>query len=154
MAALKGTILLTGANGALGDAIVAVIISTAELAAYHCIYTVRNALTATALQATLANAPVSHSYEIISLDVSNLTSVRQVATTISGRVAAGEIPPIRALMLTAGYIEYHGQRWTDDGLDMSFASNYLGHWLLSLMLLQSMDRDVGRIVVLSSWSYE
>jgi NAD(P)-dependent dehydrogenase (short-subunit alcohol dehydrogenase family) len=33
---------------------------------------------------------------------------------------------------------------------MSFAVNYLGHWLLAVLLLQSMDTEVGRVVWMSS----
>lgn len=150
----KGTVFLTGANGALGVSIISNITSTLELAAYHGLYTARNADTATALQSVLKDVPASHSHEVRSLDLSRLADVRMVATAINARVAAGEIPPIRALILNAGYIEYNTQQWAEDGLDMSFVSNYLGHWLLTLMLLQSMDREMGRIVVLSSWSYE
>jgi NAD(P)-dependent dehydrogenase (short-subunit alcohol dehydrogenase family) len=46
------------------------------------------------------------------------------------------------------------ENFTDDGFDMSFASNYLGHWLLTLLLLQSIDRECGRIVVLGSITHE
>ncbi|KAI1778633.1 NAD(P)-binding protein [Hypoxylon cercidicola] len=145
------TIVLTGANGSLGVSIVSNIVSTSELAAHHGVYTARNADTATSLHGVLKT---SHSHEVRSLDLSCLADVRKVATTINARVAAGEIPTIRALILNAGYVEYNTQQWTEDGLDMSFVSNYLGHWLLTLMLLQSMDREMGRIVVLSSWSYD
>lgn len=154
MATPKGTIVLTGANGALGVSIVSNIISTPGLAAYHGFYTARDADAATALHSAFKGAPASHSREVRSLELSRLADVRKVAAAINARVAAGEIPPIRALILNAGYIEYNTQQWAGDGLDMSFASNHLGHWLLTLMLLQSMDPEMGRIVVLSSWSYE
>lgn len=148
------TIVLTGANGGLGVSIVSNIILTPELAVRHGVYTARNANAATALHGALKVAPASHSHEVRSLDLSRLADVRKVATAVNARVAAGEIPPIRALILNAGYVEYSTQHWTEDGLDMSFVSNYLGHWLLTLMLLLSMDREMGRIVVLSSWTYE
>ncbi|KAI1869779.1 uncharacterized protein JN550_005760 [Neoarthrinium moseri] len=154
MAASKGTILMTGANGGLGVALVSHITASPELSAYHCIYTVRNVDAAAALKSALANAPTSHSHEIVALDMAKLSGVRDLASTIAARVAAGEIPPIRAALLTAGYIEYNTQNWTDEGLDLSFVVNYLGNWLLTLMLLQSMDREAGRIVVVNSWTYD
>lgn len=43
---------------------------------------------------------------------------------------------------------------TEKGLDIAFASNYLGHWLSVLLLLQSMDQESGRIVVVGSWVHE
>ncbi|KAK4113267.1 putative short-chain dehydrogenase [Canariomyces notabilis] len=155
----KGTILLTGANGGYGRAIVSHILSTPSLAAqHHGIYTVRNAATASALHRTLQSSPnsPSHTHDIMSMDLSRLSSVREAAASINARVAAGEIPPIRALILNAGFIDPFKQSWTDDTeedgrrLDMTFVSNYLGHWLLTLLLLQSMDRERGRVVVVSS----
>lgn len=83
-----------------------------------------------------------------------MESVRAVAAEINARVEAGEIPPIRALILNAGWNEFQSQTWTEDGFDMAFAVNYLGHWLLTLLLLKSMDRDVGRVVVVGSLAHE
>lgn len=155
----KGTILLTGANGSLGSTIASQIASTPELAAYHGIYAVRDAETAPALRTALAqrgtqttNPP--HTHDIISLNLADLSNVRAVAASINTRVAAGEIPPIRALVLNAGYLEFTAQSWTADGFDLTFASNYLGHWLLTVLLLGSMDREDGRIVVVGSESHD
>ncbi|KAI1078939.1 putative short-chain dehydrogenase [Whalleya microplaca] len=152
----KGTILVTGANGGLGSAIVSRIVSSPELASYHGIFTVRNAGSATALHAALKPSlsafSASHSHEEISLDLSRLGRVREVASTINARVEEGTIPTIRAIILNAGYEEFGKQTWTQDGLDTSFVVNYLGHWLLTLLLLQSMDRGKARIVWISSWS--
>lgn len=64
------------------------------------------------------------------------------------------MPPIRALILNAGSHSFALQTWTSDGLDTTFAANYLGHWLLTLLLLQSMDKEGGRIVVLGSQTHE
>lgn len=153
MKAINGTILLTGANGGLGTAIVDTVVSRPELSGCHGIYTVRDASTATALQSSL-RATQSHSHDTLSLDLSNLANVRQVAAAVNAKVSAGEIPRIRALILNAAYREHQGQTRTESGLDIAFASNYLGHWLLVLLLLQSMDQESGRIVVVGSWVHE
>ncbi|KAI1087867.1 hypothetical protein F5B19DRAFT_486362 [Rostrohypoxylon terebratum] len=153
MATSKGTILITGANGGLGSALVSKIISTPEFAGYYGVYTVRNPSSVPALRYTLSRAPASHHYTVESLDLSRLASVRALAHSINARVAAGEIPPIRASILNAGGNDMGKQSITGDGFDMSFESNYLGHWLLTLMLLQSMNRDTGRIVVTGSSSH-
>ncbi|KAJ7804120.1 putative short-chain dehydrogenase [Mycena olivaceomarginata] len=121
----------TGANGGLGSAIPA----------------------ASALRATLASAPL-HDYNILPLDLTRLTDVRAFAAALNARVAAGDLPRIRALILNAAFQEYTTQTWTDDEFDTSFAANYLEHWLLTLSLLQSMDRHEGRIVVLGSLSHD
>lgn len=163
----KGTIILTGANGSLGSTMAAQIASTPELAAHHGIYAVRDAASAPALRSALAKgqgkaASRPHAHDIISLNLADLSSVRAVAAAINSRVAAGEIPPVRALVLNAGYLEFTSQSWTaaaaegaeGGGFDMTFASNYLGHWLLTALLLGSMDPAGARVVVVGSESHD
>lgn len=129
--------------------------SRPELAAYHGLYVVRDASSSLRLRSAPRDSAVEpHSHDIVSLELTSLAAVRDVATTINARVAAGEIPPIRVLILNAAYLEFEEQTWTDEGFDTSFAAAYLGHWLLTLMLLQSMDRDVGRILVIGSSAHE
>lgn len=100
-----GTILLTGANGGLGSAIVTEIVKSPDLAAYHGVYTVRNAASAPQLKQALAGAK-SHKHDIVDLDLSTLASVRNAAGDVNRRVAAGEWPPIRALILNAAYQDH------------------------------------------------
>lgn len=166
MTGLEGTIIVTGANGGLGSATVSQIVSSPHLSvSYHGVYTVRNAAVAHSLDTALAdrgsphgpqraNGASSHLHEKISLDVSRLDNVRKVAAEINKRVAAGIIPRIHAIVLNAGYEEFETQTWTEDGFDTTFAANYLGHWLLTVLLLQSMDREVGRVLWISSWSHK
>ncbi|OTA56033.1 putative short-chain dehydrogenase [Hypoxylon sp. EC38] len=82
-----------------------------------------------------------------------LGDIRQVAEGINARVSTSEIPPIRALILNAGINDFGNQYWTEDGFDSIFASNYLGHWLLTVLLLKSMDKEAGRIIVIGSQSH-
>ncbi|KAI0424165.1 putative short-chain dehydrogenase [Xylaria sp. FL1042] len=149
----KGAILVTGANGGLGSAIVEQIVSKAELSAYYGLYTVRDTTQAPALTSALKHGP-AHVHDILGLDLTNLDNVRSVAEGIKVRVSAGEIPPIRALILNAGFQDFGMQSWTSDGLDTTFAANYLGHWLLTLLLLESMDKEAGRIIVIGSQSHD
>lgn len=157
MTDFTGSILITGANGGFGCALASQVASTPGLKTFHGIYTARNAGSATTLDAALrggAGEGASHSFEKLSLDLSRLSAVREVAADITSRVESGQIPPIRALVLNAGVEEFATQTWTEEGLDLTFATNYLGHWLLVLMLLGSMDRERGRIVWISSWSHK
>lgn len=153
MSSSKGTILVTSANGGLGSSIAQRIDSLPELAAYHRLYTVRDASTATTLASALESSS-THSYDVISLDLNNIQSVCETARTVNERVSAGDIPPIRALILNAGFHDFGKQAWTEDGLDKTFSANYLGHWLLTLLLLKSLDRASGRIVVVGSQAHE
>jgi NAD(P)-dependent dehydrogenase (short-subunit alcohol dehydrogenase family) len=86
-------------------------------------------------------------------DLSKLENIRSFARRVNAQVASGELPPIRALVLNAA-VQYSGSlRYTPDGYETTFAVNYLASFLLVLSLLQSMDRDAGRVVVLSSWTH-
>jgi NAD(P)-dependent dehydrogenase (short-subunit alcohol dehydrogenase family) len=170
MSTPQGTVLVTGANGGLGAAIVADIIKKPNLASnYAGVYTVRKAATATRLQKTLSYAPASHKHDVVDLDLSSLASVRTMAAEINRRVAVGELPPIRALILNAGYQdhelivsetyfkEFQGltpKTMTEDGYETSWQVNYLANQLLALLLLQSMDKEKGRILIVGSWSHE
>ncbi|KAJ5783332.1 Short-chain dehydrogenase [Penicillium psychrosexuale] len=152
---LKGTIIITGANGSLGSALVRHVFSSPNLADdYYGVYTVRRLETATNLEKTLTHAPVTHKHESIALDLSRLSEVRAVADSINKRVSEGSLPRIRALILNAGYQEFTTQNFSEDGFDMSFQCNYLSHWLLTLMLLGSMDKEHGRIVVIGSNTHD
>lgn len=103
----KGTIIVTGANGHLGSAIVRHIVSLPELQAYHSIFIVRDRSAAnTKLTSALKAAGEKASYEVVSLDLASLANVRQVATAINGRISAGIIPQIRGLVLNAAFIEF------------------------------------------------
>lgn len=154
MAATKGTVLVTGANGGLGIAIArGIATAPPEVAVHHALYTVRSTVAADTVHSALA-ATKAHPHDILQLDLSDLSSVRETAAAINKRVSAGDIPRIRALVLNAGYRETERQTWTEDGLDTAFASNYLGHWLLTLLLLQSMDWETGRVVVVGGIVHE
>ncbi|CAJ2511097.1 Uu.00g067220.m01.CDS01 [Anthostomella pinea] len=156
MASQTGTILVTGANGGLGSAIVGHVIGSNSLARdLHGLYAVRNTQRADAVQKELQKAgPAGHKYDLVPLDLSSLASTRKAAQDINKRVADGSIPPIRALVLSAAWQEYTTHTITDDGFDMTFQATYLSHFLLTLLLLRSMDKKHGRVVVLASWSHD
>ncbi|KAJ3552283.1 hypothetical protein NPX13_g11155 [Xylaria arbuscula] len=156
----SGSILVTGANGGLGSAIVQHILDTPSLAkTYHGLYTVRNTERATAVQSVLGDSngkaeAAGHAYDLVSLDLSSLESVRKAAEGINARVEKGEIPRIKALILNAAWQEYTTHTMTQDGFDMTFQANHLSHFLLTLLLLKSLDKESGRVVVLGSWSHD
>jgi NAD(P)-dependent dehydrogenase (short-subunit alcohol dehydrogenase family) len=153
---VQGSILITGSNGGLGSSIVDRILHQPNLAkGYYGLYTVRNPESAANVSKVLEKAEsVQHTNELVPIDLASLASVRKTAEDINKRVASGSLAPIRALILNAGWQEQTTQTFTNDGFDMSFQANYLSHFLLTLLLLQSMDKEHGRIVVLGSWTHE
>ncbi|KAM0253042.1 hypothetical protein ACHAQJ_007473 [Trichoderma viride] len=151
----KGTIIVTGANGGLGSAIVRNIVSTPDLALnYTGIYAVRKVATAKTLQSVLARAPSNHKHETVDVDLGSLANVRKTAADINTRVASGDLPRIRALILNAGYQDHSGFVMSEDGFEMTWHVNFLSNLLLSLLLLQSMDAQDGRILIVGSWTHD
>lgn len=159
MAAPKGTILITGANGGLGSAFVSKLIKSPYGREYQGIYTVRNPSTAHDLQAVLKEAPATHIHETLALNLGSLKDVRAAAEDINTRVANGSLGPIRALILNAAFQEANPQMlapqtFTDEGFEAAFGINYLANFLFVLLLLKSMDKEHGRIVMVSSWTHD
>jgi NAD(P)-dependent dehydrogenase (short-subunit alcohol dehydrogenase family) len=102
MPSSTGTVLITGANGGLGSAFVSQFLKSPQAANHTGLFAVRNPSTATTLEKVVSSTSNSHSrHEIISLDLSNLASVRAGAKAINERIASGALPPIRALVLNA-----------------------------------------------------
>jgi NAD(P)-dependent dehydrogenase (short-subunit alcohol dehydrogenase family) len=157
MANPPGSILVTGANGSLGFEIVKRVLSTPGYSHHSGLYTVRDSSSIPAFRESLHLAVKTSDiprYDVLALDLSDLSSVRETADIINKRVAGGELPRIQALILNAGWTEFTTQSYSKDGFDMAFATNYLGHWLLTLLLLKSMDTESGRIVIVSSLAHE
>ncbi len=78
---------------------------------------------------------------ILPLDLSDLASVTQFAAQISG--------PVDALIANAG-VSLTPESHLPNGLDVRFATNHLGHFLLAQLLHRQMAARGARIVVLSS----
>ncbi|KAI0199125.1 hypothetical protein F4808DRAFT_221164 [Astrocystis sublimbata] len=114
---MPGTIVLTGANGGLGTAMVSRILATPSFRSCHGVYTVRNtsrptpALDGILQRGTLPSqsTPGAHSYDKLSLDLSSLASAWELASNINERVATGQLPPIRAIILNAACEEFQKQ---------------------------------------------
>ena len=151
---MKGTFIVTGANGGLGAKLVAQFLQSPYAKDYKGLFTVRNLASADTLKETLANSPNAHDHEVRALDLGTLASVRTAAKDLNQQVASRTIPPIRAIVLNAALQHVKGMRSTDDGLEANFAVNYLSNFLFTNLILQSMDPSMGRIVIVSSWIHD
>jgi NAD(P)-dependent dehydrogenase (short-subunit alcohol dehydrogenase family) len=154
MANDEGTVLITGANGGLGSAFVSQFLNSPEASIYTGLFAVRNPSTATTLQSIVSSSPNASSHEIMALDISTLASIRSAAKTINERVAFGSLPKIRVLVLNAAIQSHKGVDFTKDGLETNFGINYLANFLLVLLVLRSIDKEHGRIVIISSWTHD
>ncbi len=120
------TMLITGAGGGLG------LVAARELARVgaRVVLAVRNPD-----KARPAVAGMPGDLQIRKLDVSDLTSVREFASSWTG--------PLDVLVNNAGVMDVPAAR-TTDGFDVQTATNYLGPFVLTRLLLPSIsDRVVG-----------
>ncbi|KAJ0385506.1 hypothetical protein COL922a_006257 [Colletotrichum nupharicola] len=127
---IKTSTLITVADTKIGTSILRRFLSQRGLAqSQHGIYLAGDI--ANVKKTLLENGRTQHSYETMRLDQSSVASVRRVASDINKRVAAGFMPPIQALVLTSD-------------------QNQTANFLLCLLLLQSMDKNRGRIIAVRS----
>ncbi|HET9422194.1 MAG TPA: oxidoreductase [Nocardioides sp.] len=125
------TFVVTGASGGLG-------LETARILAHrgaHVVLAVRNPAKGEAAAATMTG-----DVEVRLLDVSDLGSVRAFAS---------DIGPVDVLINNAGVMAVpYGT--SPDGVELHFATNHLGHFALTNLLL---PRLTDRVVVVSSQSH-
>lgn len=89
----------------------------------------------------------------VELDVSSLASVRSAAADLRRLIAAGTFNNLNALICNAG-AQFRGPiEYSADGFELTFATNYLGHFLLVNLLLDTLARD-GRIIFTASGTHD
>ncbi|MEW5300319.1 MAG: hypothetical protein WDW38_008247 [Sanguina aurantia] len=143
------TVIVTGCSGGLGLESVRVLAARGA----EVIMAVRDVkgvtITAEKLRAELPGAKIS----IMSLDLASLTSVREFAAAF---LATGK--PLNVLLQNAG-VMFNPFTLSADGHEMQFATNHLGHFLLTHLLLEHMLATAqssgvqGRIVTVSSLAH-
>jgi NAD(P)-dependent dehydrogenase (short-subunit alcohol dehydrogenase family) len=140
------TALVTGANSGLG-------LETARQLAAHgatVIMACRNeARCSAAVNSVLASAPAAQ-VEPARLDLADPDSVRSFA----GQVAAGH-ETIDILVNNAGVMAIPKRKITAQGFELQFATNHLGHFALTGLLLPLLAKAPGsRVVTVSSFAHE
>jgi NAD(P)-dependent dehydrogenase (short-subunit alcohol dehydrogenase family) len=93
-------------------------------------------------QAILAQVPAA-AVKVVRCDLASLQSVRAGAQTVRG-----EFGRITLLINNAGMVSTR-RRMSVDGFELTFATNHLGPFLLTQLLLDRMS-DEGRIITVSS----
>ena len=84
----------------------------------------------------------------VALDLSTLASVRAAADEIHSRYDS-----IDGLVNNAGIMQTPETR-TEDGFELQLATNHLGHFLLSYLLFDLVEKAGGRITVVSSIAHK
>jgi NAD(P)-dependent dehydrogenase (short-subunit alcohol dehydrogenase family) len=138
----KQTIIVTGGNSGLGYQAAKNIASAQPNSTI--IIASRNQAKAKTAQAQMAAETGNAHIVTRPLDLGSLQSVRDFAREFK----AADFPPLYALVCNAG-LNPTKLTYTQEGFETTFGVNYLGHFLLVNLLLDSLI-DNGRIVFVSS----
>ncbi|XP_010538849.1 PREDICTED: short-chain dehydrogenase TIC 32, chloroplastic-like isoform X1 [Tarenaya hassleriana] len=140
------TAIITGATSGIGA-------ETARVLAKRgakLILPARNVKTAEEAKAKIVAESPAAEIIVMALDLSSLSSVRSFVSEFESLRL-----PLHLLINNAGKFA-HEHAISEDGIEMTFATNYLGHFLLTKLLLQKMIKTAeesgvqGRIVNVSS----
>jgi len=134
--------IVTGANSGIGYETARVLAARGAQVTLAC----RNLEKAKAAQGQITREHPQAQVELTHLDLANLASVRRFAGDFSARH-----DPLDLLVNNAGVMAIP-ERWTtDDGFEMQFGTNHLGHFALTGLLMDAIKRAPGaRVVTVSS----
>lgn len=140
------TAIVTGASSGIGAETARVLAARGA----HVVMAARNLAAADSVrQAVLADTPAA-TLDVMELDLSSMASVRKFAADF---IAKGL--PLNILVNNAGVMAIPFTL-SKDGIEMQFATNHVGHFLLTHLLLENMKKTSresnveGRIVNVSS----
>ena len=94
-----------------------------------------------------ANPSTTTRFEVVQPDLSSLASVREAASTIAQLTSSIDI-----LLNNAGVMAIPERTISPDGVEMHLATNFLGHFLLTSLLLSQLKaaRNGSRVVNITS----
>ena len=133
--------LITGGNAGIGKETAIGLVR----AGYSVIITSRDPQRGEEAMREIRERGESEAIECLPLDLASFASIRSLAETLRRRGA-----PLHVLIENAGLI-LSERRETEDGLEMTFGVNHLGHFLLTRELLPLLEKaDRSRIVIVAS----
>ena len=91
--------------------------------------------------------------DTIQLDTSSMASVREAATHCRTLIQNGHVDSLQSIICNAGAQFPEAISYSLDGYEKTFATNYLGHFLLVELLFSSLA-DQGRIVFTASGTHD
>ncbi len=135
------TCLITGATSGIGKA------AALGLAESGCtlILTGRNMKKGGVVINTIKRKIKNQNVEFISADISSIEEVKQLAEKVKSKYEQIDI-----LINNAG-ARYDKYKESADGIELTFATNHLGHFLLTILLLNLLKKSPsGRIINVAS----
>lgn len=143
---MKGkTVIITGANSGIGKE------TARELAkrGAKVIMACRNLTEANKVRDEIVKSTGNEAVLVKKLDLSSLKSVREFAADVNRTVNKLDV-----LIHNAGTAHMFGSKVTEDGLELTMATNHFGPFLLTHLLIDLLKRSApSRIVVVGSELY-
>jgi NAD(P)-dependent dehydrogenase (short-subunit alcohol dehydrogenase family) len=150
--AAQRTAIITGGNLGLGYETAKILAAEgSEPFRWHVLLACRDVGRGTAAAEKLKHETGNPAVEVVACDLASLAAVRQCAETIERTRA--DRPPIAALICNAGSQTVSGLAFSQDGYEVTFAVNHLGHFLL-VDLLRPMLAPRCRIVIVASGTHD
>lgn len=140
---MKKLAIITGADGCMGSEIARAV----AIEGYRVIMACLNTQRAEEKRKWIISESGNQDIEIMFIDLSSLNTVKAFANEIKSR---GET--VSLLMNNAGILEQEGRTITEDGLERTVSVNYVGHYLLTRLLVPQMERG-SRIVSMTSLTF-
>ncbi len=143
----RKSVIITGGNAGLGyQCARSIAMSDRE---WHIIIAARNLeKTADAIN-RLREETNNANFTGMECDLVSLSSVRKFASLFQAK----GLPPLHAIVCNAGLQITTETMYTEDGFEMTFGVNHLGHFLLVNLLMKYMA-EPGRIVFVSSGTHD
>ena len=137
------TLLITGANSGLGLECIKTVIRANE--GWRIIIASRNIKKSEAVIQSIKAEYPDQQITVMYLDLGSLESARSFVNEFP----KDNHEPIDALICNSGIIDRVANKVSNDGYDMTFAVNHLGHFLLTNLLIDHLS-ERAKIVVVSS----
>ncbi|MCE1164210.1 MAG: SDR family NAD(P)-dependent oxidoreductase [Bacteroidetes bacterium] len=138
------TVIITGASSGVGKALAERVASKKAKLIMFC----RDGKKAEAAREEIIRVSHNEDIHIVVGDLSSMKSVRTAAEEIKKK-----FPEIRLLVNNAG-ASYTRKIITEEGLEKTFAGNYIGHYMLTLLLLDLMaESEPARIINVASQAH-
>jgi len=143
------TVIITGGHTGIGFE------CAKQLASVYQINLVLAGRNIEVIEAAAQQLRAEHRVEVrvVEVDTSSLASVRRAAKKCRDMVQEGTIDALQAVLCNAG-AQFHGPiSYSPDGYERTFATNFLGHFLLVELLFDLITAQ-GRIVFTASGTHD
>lgn len=141
---MKQTVIITGATRGLGYETARQLLQQPD---WFVLIASRNVENNRAAVDKLRLEAGTNQVTALQLDLGSLASVERFVDMF----LAMDLPPLHAIVCNAGLSLTH-DAYTDDGFEMTFGVNHLGHFLLVSLLLPHL-REPGRVINVSSGTH-